>query len=97
MKFDRLLSTLLLLQRDLVPATELAEQLEVSVRTVYRGVEALPSVGVPVYAERGKYGGIRLFFRFRTDMSGWPTGSAWRSSTSSTTPPTTTYGAPRRS
>lgn len=58
-----MLSTLLLLQqRDLVPAADLAEQLEGSVRTVYRDVEALSSVGVPVYAERGKYSDIRLFF-----------------------------------
>ncbi|MFJ8975239.1 helix-turn-helix transcriptional regulator [Streptomyces sp. NPDC102282] len=71
MKSDRLLSILLLLQtRGLVSAGELAERLEVSVRTIYRDVEALSASGVPVYAERGRNGGIALLPGFRTDVSG---------------------------
>jgi predicted DNA-binding transcriptional regulator YafY len=61
MKNDRLFQLLyLLLEKGTQAAPQLARQLDVSVRTVYRDVEALSMAGVPVYASQGRGGGISL-------------------------------------
>ena len=50
----------LLLERGRMTAPQLAEHFEVSVRTIYRDIDALSAAGVPVYSTPGKGGGVSL-------------------------------------
>ena len=57
----------ILMNKSSVTAEELAAHFEVSTRTVYRDIDSLSMAGFPVYASRGKGGGIRLMERFILD------------------------------
>lgn len=71
MRADRLITIVLLLQhRREMTAGEFADELGVSVRTIYRDIEALCEIGIPIYADRGATGGYRLVEDYRSDLNG---------------------------
>lgn len=71
MKADRLISILMLLQiHNQLTASNLAKRLEVSVRTIYRDIESLSSLGIPIFTDRGSNGGIKLLGDYKTTLSG---------------------------
>lgn len=70
MKIDRLLSiVILLLNRPLIQAKELADMFEVSVRTIYRDIDSINSAGIPVVTYQGSGGGIGLMQGYRLDRN----------------------------
>lgn len=70
MKNDRLFQIVyLLLDKGTMTAPELSRALEVSVRTIYRDIDALSLAGVPVYATQGKNGGVSLLPNYAFDKA----------------------------
>lgn len=71
MKADRLISILMLLQiHKKLTANELSKKLEVSVRTIYRDIDSLSSLGIPIFSDRGTNGGIKLLGDYKTSLTG---------------------------
>ncbi|UHA71879.1 helix-turn-helix transcriptional regulator [Paenibacillus sp. 481] len=68
MKLERLMAiTILLLNRKRVQAQELAEKLEVSLRTIYRDLDTLSMSGIPIVSYTGNDGGFEIMENFRLD------------------------------
>lgn len=70
MKVDRILEIIIyLINHDNVPASYLAERFHVSVRTIQRDMVSISSIGIPVYAEGGKYGGYSILPTYKIKNS----------------------------
>ncbi|MDV3425857.1 MAG: YafY family transcriptional regulator [Bacillota bacterium] len=70
MQINRLFEIVyILLNKKAITAKELSEHFEVSVRTIYRDIDALSAAGIPIYTNKGKGGGIRLIDNFVLNKS----------------------------
>lgn len=58
-----------LLENGKATAPELAQKFEVSIRTIYRDIDAISSVGIPIYAAQGKGGGISILSDYTLEKS----------------------------
>ncbi len=70
MQISRLFQIIyILLKKKSITARELSDHFEVSVRTIYRDIDALCQAGIPIYSSQGKGGGISLVDKFIFDKS----------------------------
>lgn len=77
MRASRLLQILLLLQnRGRQTSAQLADELEVTPRTILRDVDAMTEAGLPIIVHQGNQGGIELGFNYRTRLTGLATEEA---------------------
>ena len=68
MRIDRMLAiTVILLNKDRISARELADRFEVSIRTIYRDVDAISMAGIPITSYAGKQGGFGIIDNFKLD------------------------------
>jgi predicted DNA-binding transcriptional regulator YafY len=68
MRIDRMLGIIvLLLNRDKISAKKLSERFEVSVRTIYRDIEAINMAGIPIVSHAGSNGGFGIMENYRLD------------------------------
>lgn len=71
MRADRLISIIMLLQiNKKLTASELSKRLEVSIRTIYRDIDTLSRIGVPIFTDKGINGGIKLLGDYKTSLNG---------------------------
>lgn len=68
----------LLLEHPRMTAKELAERFEVSVRTIYRDVDALSAAGVPIYTVPGKGGGVALMDHYMLNRAVFTEEEQWQ-------------------
>ena len=70
MKNNRLFGIIyLLLSKETMTANELSEYFEVSTRTIYRDIETLSELNIPIYMSKGKNGGIHLLNNYKLDKT----------------------------
>lgn len=70
MRLYRLLAiTMIMINKDKVTAKELAEQFEVSQRTIYRDLDTINQAGIPLVSYQGSDGGYAIMENYKMDKN----------------------------